>query len=146
MRLTDRTDYAFRVLIYLAVSGGRLATAREIAEHYDISRNHVARVAWDLGRAGIVETVRGRRGGLRLARPAETITVGAVARCTERMVPLAECFPGGAGDCRIAPACRYRTMLAEAQDAFFAVLNRYSVHDLVNGNPGLRELISADPP
>ena len=146
MRLTSRTDYAFRVLMYLAVNGGRLATFREIADHYDVSPNHLARVVWVLGRAGFVDTERGRGGGLRLARPAETIPVGAVARRTERESPLAECFPGGAGGCRIAPACQYRAVLGEAEDAFFAVLDRYSVHDLVDRNPALRGLILTDPP
>lgn len=145
MRLTDRTDYAFRVLMHLAVNGGRLVTVREIAERFGISRNHLTRVVWELGRAGFVETVRGRGGGLGLAHPAEAISIGAVARYMERAIPLAECFPGGAGRCRIAPACQYRGVLAEAEDAFFAVLDRYTLHDLVGLNRELRSVLFADP-
>lgn len=76
--------------------------------------------------------------GLEAARPAETIPVGAVARSTERTIPIAECLRGGADGCRIAPACRQRAVLDEAEDAFFAVLDRYSVRDLVDRNPELR--------
>ena len=146
MRLTDRTDYAFRVLMHLAANAGRLVTIAEIAERFGVSRSHLNRVAWELGRAGFVETVRGRGGGLRLARPAAEIPAGAVVRHMERSIPLAECFPGGAGRCRIAPACRFRVVLAEAEEAFFAVLDRYTVHDLVDRNRELRAVLVADPP
>jgi len=76
MRLTNRTDYALRVLMYLVLNGEGLTTIGEIAEHYRISRHHLVRVVWELARAGFVETVRGRGGGMRLARAAETISVG----------------------------------------------------------------------
>ena len=145
MRLTDRTDYAFRVLMYLAANGDGLATVGEIAARYGISRSHLNRVVWTLGRAGHVETVRGRGGGLRLARPAKTIPLGAVARLMERGIPLAECFPGGVGGCRIAPCCALKGILAEAEAAFFAVLDRASVDDLVRGNWKLRTFLLADP-
>ena len=146
MRLTDRTDYAIRVLMYLAVRDCDLATFREIAERYGISRNRLTKVVWEFGRAGFVETVRGKGGGLRLSRSAETISVGAVARHTERSIPMAECFPSGAGACRIAPCCQYRIVLAEAQEAFFAILDRYTVHDLVHRNRELSAFFLADPP
>ena len=146
MRLTDRTDYAFRVLMYLAVNGDRLATVQEIADRYRISRSHLNRVAWELGRAGFVETVRGRGGGLRLAGPAEAIPLGAVTRSMEGAIPLAERFPDGAVGPWIASESQYRAMLDEAEDAFFAVLDRYSVHDLVNRNPVLRMCLQADAP
>ena len=142
MRMTDRTAHAFRVLIYLAANGGPLATTREIAERCGISRSHLTKVVWELGRAGFVETVRGKGGGLRLARPAAAIPLGAVARYMERTIPLAECFPGGAGGCRIASACRYRVVLGEAEAAFFAALDRFSIHDLVEGNRELRARLS----
>lgn len=146
MRLTSRTDYAFRVLMYLAVSGAGLATVPEIAERYGVSKDHLAKVAWELGRAGFIETVRGRSGGLRLARSAEAISVGAVARYTERTIPLAECFPEGAGACRIASNCVYRQVLVEAREAFFTVLDRYSVRDLVEDNPVLRAVLLPNTP
>ena len=144
MRLTVRTDYALRVLMYLAVHDDRLATIREIAERYMISRRHLMTIAYELGRAGFIDTVQGHGGGLRLARPADAISVGAVARQMEQSSPLVECFPGGAGECRIAPCCGFKVVLAEAQEAFFAVLARHTIHDLVDRNPGLRALLLAD--
>ncbi|MCY3597088.1 MAG: Rrf2 family transcriptional regulator [Rhodospirillales bacterium] len=146
MRLTHRTDYALRVLMYLAVNGEGLATISEIAGHYGISRNHVARVVWELGRADFVETVRGRGGGLRLARAAETISVGATARCTEGTIPLAEHSPGGADSLPITSRCIYREVLAQAGEAFFVVLDRYTVGDLVKGNRRLRAGLSSNTP
>ena len=134
MRLADRTGYAFRVLVHLAADDKGLATTGEIAARHDISRSHLTKVVWQLGRAGFVATVRGRGGGLRLARPAREISLGAVARHTEQAIPLAECFPGGAGGCRIAPACRYRVVLGEAEQAFYAALDRFTVHDLAEGH------------
>ncbi len=117
--------------MYLAVSGAGLATVREIAKRYGVSKNRLAKVAWELGCTGFVETARGKGGGLRLARPLETISVGAVARHIERTIPLAECFPEGAGACRIVSSCVYRHVLVEAEEAFFVVLDRHSVRDLV---------------
>ena len=145
MKLTDRTDYAFRVLMYLAANGGRLATVGEIAARYGISHSHLTRVVWALGRAGFVETVRGKGGGLRLARPAEAIAVGAVARSMESGIPLAECFPGGAGGCRIETCCALKGVLAEPEAAFFAALDRYTVNDLVRGNRELRAFVLGGP-
>ncbi len=145
MKLTDRTDYAFRVLMYLAANGGRRATVGEIAARYGISHSHLTRVVWALGRAGFVETVRGRGGGLGLARPAEAIGVGTVARLMEAGIPLAQCFPGGAGGCRIETCCALKGILAEAEAAFFAVLDRYSVDDLVHGNAELRAFVVDGP-
>jgi len=146
LKLADRTDYAFRVLTYLAVNGGRLATACEIAARYGISHSHLTRVVWALGRAGFVETVRGKGGGLRLARPAEAVGVGEVVRLMERGIPLAECFPGSGGGCRIKTCCALKGILAEAETAFFSVLDGYSVDDLVHGNGELRAFLLSGPP
>ena len=131
--------------MYLAVNGGRLSTVAEIAARYGISHSHLTKVVWALGRAGFVETVRGRGGGLRLARPAETIAVGAVARLTERGIPLAECFPGEAGSCRIETCCVLKGILAEAEAAFLAVLDRCTIDDLVHGNDELRGFVMSYP-
>jgi len=145
LRLADRTDYAFRVLMYLAANGGSLATIREITAIYGISHSHLTRVVWTLGRAGFVETVRGRGGGLRLARPAQAIGVGAVARVMEQGIPLVGCFPGGAGGCRIEQCCALKGVLAEAEAAFFAGLGRCRCHDLVHGNHALRAFMLDGP-
>jgi len=133
MRLTNRTDYALRVLMYLVLNGEGLTTIGEIAEHYRISRHHLARVVWELARAGFVETVRGRGGGMRLARAAETISVGVVARCTEGTIPPAEHSPGGTDRLKTTSRCNYREALAQAGEAFFVVLDRYTIGDLVEG-------------
>ncbi|MYE60465.1 MAG: Rrf2 family transcriptional regulator [Alphaproteobacteria bacterium] len=132
MRLSKHGAYALQALVYLAVHKERRSTIREIADRYGISRSHLTKVVWELGRAGHVETVRGRRGGIALARPAESISLGVVMRPIERAIPLAECFPAGAGACRIASCCRYRSILAEAEEAFFAALDRYTVQDLAH--------------
>ena len=146
MRLTDFTNHAFRVLVYLAVNNRRLATIGEIAESYGISGSHLNKVAWELGRAGFIDTVRGKGGGLKLARPAEALPLGAVARRTERSILFAECSPGEAGACRIASCCELKNVLSEAEEAFFAVLDRYSIQDLVDHNHGLRPILLAARP
>lgn len=144
MRLTVQTDYALRMLMHLACRADALVTIHEIAERYGISKNHLMKVAHGLGRAGFIETLRGRRGGLRLAKPADEIPVGTVARHSERGSALVECFPGGGGGCLITPSCRLKSVLAEAQEAFFRVLDSYTVHDLVKRNPALLDLLVGD--
>lgn len=144
MRLTVQTDYALRMLMHLACHAGALVTIHEIAQRYGISKNHLVKVAHTLGREGYIETIRGRGGGLRLSRPAKSILVGAVARQTEQGSALVECFPGGRMGCLVAPCCRLKGVLAEAQEAFFSVLDRYTVHDLVKRNPVLLELLAGD--
>ena len=144
MRLTLQTDYALRMLMHLAIHTDALVTIHEVAERYGISKNHLMKVAHGLGRAGFIETLRGRSGGLRLAKPAEDIPVGAVARHSEQGSALVECFPGGSGGCLITPHCRLKSVLAEAQEAFFTVLDRYTVYDLVKRNPALLDLLAGD--
>ena len=144
MRLTLQTDYALRMLMHLACRADALVTIHEVAERYGISKNHLMKVAHGLGRAGFIETLRGRSGGLRLAKPAEDIPVGAVARHFEQGSALVECFPGGNGGCLITPHCKLKSVLAEAQEAFFTVLDRYTVHDLVKRNPKLLDLLAGD--
>jgi Rrf2 family nitric oxide-sensitive transcriptional repressor len=130
LQLTRYTDYSLRVLIYLALEPERLVTIEEIARSYDISRAHLMKVVHQLGLRGYVETLRGRRGGLRLARPPQTIGVGAVVRESEESLALVECFEAGS-DCAIEPACGLRGALHEALEAFLAVLDRYTLADLV---------------
>ena len=126
MRLTRYTDYAMRVLMYLGVQPDKVCSIAEIARAYSISHNHLTKVAHDLGRAGYVEGVRGRTGGIRLARAADRINVGAVVRQTEHGFDLAHC-----GSCIIAPACGLTGVLDEALAAFLAVLYRYTLADLL---------------
>jgi Rrf2 family nitric oxide-sensitive transcriptional repressor len=105
MRLTVYTDYALRLLMYLAVKNDGLATIADVAESYGISKNHLTKVAYQLGVSGYVETVRGRRGGLRLAKPAEAIGLGEVVRHTEPDMALVSCFDPVNAPCAIQRCC-----------------------------------------
>lgn len=144
MRLTVFTDYAFRVLIYLALQPGSRVTIRDIASGYDISRNHLMKVVNGLTRAEFVDASRGVNGGLILARPADEITLGAVIRHTEEDFALVECFRPD-NRCRITPVCALKGVLGEAQDAFLDVLDGYSVADLVTEPAGLRQILEINP-
>jgi Rrf2 family transcriptional regulator, nitric oxide-sensitive transcriptional repressor len=135
MRLTAFSDYSLRTLICLAVKGQ--STIAEISRLYGISEAHLNKVIHQLGIAGDIETIRGRGGGIRLARPPATINVGAVVRRTEDLA-LVTCLEGGA--CLIAPACILQTALKEALAAFLTVLDGYTVADLVS-SPALAGLL-----
>ena len=143
MRLTVYTDYALRMLMYLAVKADGLATIGEVAGAYGISKAHLTKVAHQLGLAGYVGTVRGKGGGLRLARPAGEIGLGDVVRRTEPDMALVPCFEPMHAPCAIVPACGLRGALFEAQQAFLAVLDRYSLDDLVQRRAELRTLLHA---
>jgi Rrf2 family nitric oxide-sensitive transcriptional repressor len=139
MRLTRYTDYAIRVLLYLGAQPGKLSSISEIARAYGISQNHLMKVVHDLGKAGYVEGVRGRFGGIRLARPADKINVGTVVRLTEEGFELVEC-----GTCVIAPACGLTGALDEALKAFMAVLDGYTLADLLKKRSKLVRLFEIE--
>ena len=130
MRLTRYTDYSLRMLIHLGLRQDRLCSIREVAEAYGISENHLMKVAHQLGLHGFVRTVRGRGGGLALARPAADIRVGEVVRRTEEDMALVECF-SPEGTCPIAGVCTLQATLGEALEAFMAVLDRYTLADML---------------
>lgn len=136
MQLTRYSDYALRVLIYLAARGDRLCAISEMAAAYSISQNHLMKVLHDLGKAGYVASVRGRAGGYRLGRPAGTMRVGELLRHTEGD----DCLVGCEG-CALAGGCGVLPVLNEAMEAFFAVLDSYTVADLVERKPGFQRLI-----
>ena len=135
MRLTLHTDYALRLLMLLAIEPNGLHTIEEVARRYRISRNHLMKVVQTLAQAGLVDSLRGRGGGLRLGRPAAAINLGTVVRATEDGFALVECFDRARNTCIVAPACGLRGPLEEALQAFLATLDRYSLADLVR-NPG----------
>lgn len=163
MRLTTYTDYSLRMLMYLAVKDGAAkdgaakdgvakdgaangedgrATIGEIADAYGIAKNHLTKVAHQLGVAGYVETVRGKGGGLRLARPAERIGLGEVVRHAEGDMALVPCFEPLCAPCPIVPACGLRGALHEARQAFLAVLDRITLADLVARRTELHGLLA----
>lgn len=142
MRLTLHTDYALRLLMHLAVAPGRLVTISEVSEAFGISRNHLVKVAHELGKAGFVETMRGRGGGLRLARPAENIAIGDVVRAMEEDFRIVECFDREANTCCIAPACRLKRLLREALEAWLTVLDGATLAELVEKPAPLRRLLA----
>ncbi len=129
MRLTMFTDYGLRTLIYLALRPGELGSIAEISRAYAISENHVTKVVHALGRAGLIETLRGRHGGLRLARPAEKIGLGEVVRAMEPSLALVACQDGE--PCAIGGLCRLESILDTAVAALFAVLDRHTLADVV---------------
>lgn len=147
MRLTVYTDYALRVLMYLAVHTDPMPTIAEIASTFGISRNHLVKVAYDLGQTGYIETVRGRRGGLRLAQAPADIRVGDVVRRTEPDLALVPCFEPIRTACVLSPECRLRGALHQAQAAFLEALDRFTLADLVSNRAALASLLDrgADP-
>jgi len=140
MKLTTHTDYALRLLIYLAVRNEEMpATVQAAATHYGISAHHLAKVAQTLVQLGYVTSLRGRGGGLRLQRPAEEINIGALVRQTENL-ELLECF-GPNSSCPIEPGCQLKGILWKAQQAFLSVLDGYVLADLVDNRQELRVLL-----
>src|SRR6476619_253595 len=144
MRLTLWTDYAVRTLIYLGGNGDSLATIAEIAEGFDISRPHLMKIVNRLGVQGYVETVRGRKGGIKLARPPAQIRVGAVVRDTEEDLAVMGCL-AESGFCRIEGCCVLRRALREAMLAFLEVLDRYTLADLLAPDRRLAESLGFAP-
>lgn len=139
MKLTLFTDYSIRVLLYLGARPERLCSIAEVARGYGISQNHLMKVVNLLARQGYVESVRGRSGGIRLGRVPEEINLGALVRDTEDGFVLVDC-----GGCVVAPACGVTGVLAEALGAFMAILDRYTLADMLTPRLKLRELLLAD--
>ncbi|MCC6208073.1 MAG: Rrf2 family transcriptional regulator [Gammaproteobacteria bacterium] len=131
MQLTLYTDYSLRVLIYLGLQRGRLSTVSEIAQSYGISRNHLVKVVHNLSSLGFVHSIRGKGGGLNLARPPEQINIGDVVRNTEANFDIVECFDGKQHDCPITAVCRLKGVLSDAANAFLGVLDGYTLADVL---------------
>ena len=130
MRLTRFTDYSLRVLIYLGLTPGR-ATIPEITAAYGVSRNHLLKVVRSLADGGFITTQQGKGGGIALARPPQEIGIGEVVRHSEETLAPAECLRDGGDGCPIAPDCRLQGVFREAQEAFLATLDRYTLADLL---------------
>ena len=142
MKLTTFSDYTLRVLMFLALNRERLATIPEIAAAYEISENHLMKVVHQLARARVIESVRGKGGGIRLACEPEAIRLGQIVRVSEGGAPIVECLSGDPGACRIAPVCRLSGILVRGFDALYATLDDYTLADLVQSPRGLKTLLA----
>ena len=142
MRLTNWTDYPLRVLMYCAASQGRdqPVTISEIAQAHGISRSHLTKIVMQLSAKGLLETTRGRGGGLRLLKPAADIVLGDVVRDTESDFFVVECFDRETNTCRLSTHCVLKGVLFDAVQAFFAVLDRVTLEDLMKSPVNLLPL------
>lgn len=131
MRLTTYTDYSLRTLLHIGSNRDRLVTIHEIAELHSISKNHLMKVVHQLGIIGVLETIRGRNGGLRLAREPKDINLGAVVRSTESDFYMAECFNPNGQPCGLVGACGLKSVLADATAAYLKVLDSKTLADLL---------------
>ena len=141
MRLTLQTDYALRMLMYLAIHQGRACRVTDVAVEYGISRNHLLKVALRLGRLGYVTTARGRSGGIALGRRPEDISLGEVVRQTEDDSALVECMRRDGGLCVISPACRLKGVVGKALEAFLVVFDGFTLADIVRNESELTKLL-----
>lgn len=130
MHITRYTDYSLRVLIYLSMQQDRLATIQEIADSYEISKNHLMKVVHQLNKKGYIETMRGKSGGMRLHRDPSTINIGVLVRETEQDLDLVECF-SSEGHCKISPVCGLKGAFNHALRAFLEALDEYTLEDVL---------------
>ena len=136
MRLSEYTDYTLRVLMYCAAHRQRLVTIGELAEHHGLSKNHLMKVVNDLARQGLIETTRGRGGGLRLLKAPETIRIGDVVRASETDFRLVECFDASTNACTLTPSCRLKHLFDAALQAYFKELDGATLADMIGpGTP-----------
>lgn len=139
MRLTRQSSYAVRTLMYCAVNEPGLSRVADIARAHSISELFLFKLIKPLVDAGLIETVRGRKGGIRLGRPAAEITLLDTVKLTEENFAMAECFEGGDVNCPLVDACDLNAALREALGAFFTVLESYTIADLAGKRRSLRE-------
>lgn len=141
MKLTQYSDLGLRLLMYLALRQNELVTIQEVSERFAISRNHLVKISHQLTKAGLIESIQGRNGGIRLARPPQDISVEQVLRTTEDNFDLVECFVPALNQCVISGACKLTVVLDEARAAFFNVLRQVSLADLVTNGKMLEKTL-----
>ncbi len=140
MRLTDYTDYSLRTLMYLGMHRDHLVTIQDIADAYGISKSHLMKVVHQLGVSGLVETIRGRSGGLRLGKEPADINIGDVVRQTEPDFMMVECFNRETSTCVLSPSCQLQDALVKATKAYLAVLAEFTLDDLLRNSVSLHQL------
>ncbi len=133
MLLSEYTDYTLRVLMYCATHRDRLVTIGELAEQHGLSKNHLMKVVNDLAHRGLLETTRGRGGGLRLVAEPDTIRIGDVVRATETDFRLVECFDATTNACTLSPACRLKHLFNDALSGYFKALDGATLADMMQG-------------
>lgn len=139
MQLTHYTDFSLRVLIHLGLQEGpEPVTVSDIAEHFGIARNHLVKVANRLGQLGYIETIRGKGGGLRLARAPEQIVIGRVVRDMEPNMQIIDCSKPA---CPLMSGCQLKDILDDAMDAFVQVLDGHTLADLLTEPQGLKQML-----
>jgi Rrf2 family transcriptional regulator, nitric oxide-sensitive transcriptional repressor len=136
MHLTRYTDYEFRTLMYIGINNNRNCTISEIAERYSISRNHLMKIVHQLGKEGMLKTIRGRDGGLRLGRDPGEVTVGEIVRVTEENFTLVECFDAAKNQCQITSACVLSSTVRDALAAFIEVLDSITLAEIIEPERG----------
>ncbi|MGH1349551.1 MAG: iron-responsive transcriptional regulator RirA [Methyloligellaceae bacterium] len=146
MRLTRQTSYTVRILMYCAANSEEFSKVSAISSVYNIPEPYLFKILKPLVNAGYVETVRGRNGGIRLARPKSEIILGDVIKLSEENFILAECFESGETDCPLVSDCKLNRALNNALDAFFEVLNSYTIEDLSAGNSNINMLFDLSMP
>ena len=143
MRLTTRTNLALRVLMFCGTQPDTITPSPVIAQACNASANHLAQVVHSLNLHGFIAASRGRTGGVKLARSPEDINIGEVFRIFESEVPFTECFSAETNTCPLVSACRLKSALSRALDAFFRELDMVTLDDLVRGNCGLTDIFNA---
>ncbi|MFK5980915.1 MAG: iron-responsive transcriptional regulator RirA [Rhizobiaceae bacterium] len=144
MRLTRQTNYAVRILMYCAANDGNLSRVPDIAEAYGLSEAYLFKILKPMMDVSIIESVRGRNGGIRLARDAADITLFDVVRVTEENFSLAECFDDENTDCPLVDSCGFNSALREALNAFFDVLGKYTIADMIAARPNINFLLGLE--
>ena len=143
MRLTHYTDYSLRALIFLALKNeDELSTIKEIADTYNLSKNHLMKIIHELGQLGYIDTIRGRNGGIRLAIEPQNINIGELVLKTEEDFQLVDCFDGNNLSCVLTPACQLKGVLHEAFVAFIKVLKGYTLADLIKNKGEIESLFA----
>jgi len=144
MQLSKFTDYSLRVLIYTAAKHPEKTSITELAEAYDISRNHLVKVVNQLANLGFLDTTRGRGGGVLLGQPVGDIVIGDVIEAVEPGFDMAECFRLGESHCRLTPVCRLKGILNDAKTAFLRELSRYTLADIVQHPEMILEALNVE--
>jgi len=144
MRLTRQTNYAVRILMYCAANDAPLSRIGDIAKAYQVSELFLFKILQPLTKSGLIESVRGRNGGIRLGRAADKITLLHVVKVTEENFAMAECFENDASECPLVDSCGLNSALRQALNAFFEVLSTYSIDDLVKARPSINFLLGLD--